>query len=156
MRNSQTVAIHKCTWEAVFDGITTMYAKTFTKANAQKINYKPESGRVHNPVGVGFAGIELPAIKIIASGDMTPDEVGNMSDHDYHLSIVAAVTSRPASIEDFKTLYDGRRPHGGPAYFFRNEGAVQRLQFAGNQNTAPEQIKSNYRQPQPAATACPS
>jgi len=47
-------------------------------------------------------------------------------------------------------------PREGLAYFFRNEGAVQRRQFAGNRNTAPDQIKSNYRQPQPAATARPS
>jgi len=118
IRNSKTVAIHKCTWETVFDDITTMYAKKVTKANAQKINYKPESGRVHIPVGVGFAGIELPAIENIAFGDMTPDEVGNMLDHDYLRSIVAAVTSKPASIEDFKTLYNGRRPQGGPGLLF--------------------------------------
>jgi len=36
------------------------------------------------PVGAGFAGIELPAIKNIAFGAMIADEVGNISDHDYH------------------------------------------------------------------------
>jgi len=64
MRDSKTAAIqNECTCEAVFDGITTIDAETFTKANAMKINYKPESGRIRMPVGVGFAGIELPAIK---------------------------------------------------------------------------------------------
>jgi len=33
------------------------------------------------PVGVGFAEIKLAAIENIAFGAMTPDEVGNMSDH---------------------------------------------------------------------------
>jgi len=45
-RNLKTTAIqNKSTGEAVFIGITTIYAETFTHANAQKINYKPESGR---------------------------------------------------------------------------------------------------------------
>ena len=55
---------------------TTIYAETFTEANAQKINCKPKSGRIHMPVGLGLAGIELPAIENIAIGAMTADEAG--------------------------------------------------------------------------------
>jgi len=120
--------------------------KLLTKSNALKINYKPESGRIHMPVGVGFAGIELPAIENIAFGAMTPDEVGKLSDQDYHLAMVAAVTSKPASIEDFKSLYNGRRPQGGPGLLSRNDGAAQRGPIAGDRNAAPESMKQNHRQ----------
>jgi hypothetical protein len=98
MRDSKTAAIqNECTCEAVFDGITTIDAETFTKANAMKINYKPESGRIRMPVGVGFAGIELPAINNIKFGAMTPDEVGKMSDQGH-----GGGSDFKASIEDFK------------------------------------------------------
>jgi len=60
MRNSTMAASpNKCTREAVSDGLTTIYADNFTKANSQKINYVPESWRIHMSIGVGFAGIEL-------------------------------------------------------------------------------------------------
>ena len=50
MRNLKTASIqNKCTWEPVFDGTTTIYAEKCTKANAPKINYKLESGRIHMP-----------------------------------------------------------------------------------------------------------
>jgi len=86
---------------------------------------------------------------------MTPDEVGKLSDQDYHLAMVAAVTSKPASIEDFKSLYNRRRPQGGPGLLFRNDGAAQRGPIAGNQNAAPGSVKQNQLQPKLAPNARP-
>jgi len=71
----------------------------------QKIDYKPKSGPIYMPVGVGFVGIELPSIENIAFGATTADEVGNMSDHEYHLVMVVAGTAKLASIEVFISLY---------------------------------------------------
>jgi hypothetical protein len=119
--------------------------KPLPRQISQNINYKPESWRIHLPVGVGFAGVELSANVNNMFGTMISDVVGRMSDHDYHLVMVAAMTLRLASIQDFKNVYNGRRPQGGPGLLFQNDGEAQRGQFAGNRNAAPEQTKSNYR-----------
>ena len=119
--------------------------KPLPRQISQNINYKPEPWRIHLPVGVGFAGVELSAIVNNVFGTMISDVVGKLLDHDYHLVMVAAVTLRLASIQDFKNVYNGRRSPGGPDRLFQNDGASQQGQFAGNRNAAPEQTKSNYR-----------
>ena len=129
MRRSKNVEDHAgCKWVVVYSKLIKVYTELYGKGGL-KPNINSMRAIPAMPMNVAYGAMEsdgapqsaptVSAIEHMAFGAMTGAEYAGLTDGERHGAMMAALTSPPATVDDFTQLIKGRHIPGGPGLLFK-------------------------------------
>jgi len=156
MRRSKNVEDHAgCKWVVVYSKLIKVYTELYGKGGL-KPNINSMRAIPAMPMNVAYGAMEsdgapqgaptVSAIEHMAFGAMTGAEYAGLTDGERHGAMMAALTSPPATVDDFTQLIKGRHIPGGPGLLFK--GAMRGQQEkpglkAGGLSTPPRRAQAD-------------